>query len=339
MRFRAFLVRRLLSMAVTFWGILTLVFLVARVLPSDPAQVILGTKATPEQLRAIREQYGLNDPLWVQYVDFFRDFIFRFDLGYSFATQRPVAVEIVERFPATFELTTAAILVALVVGVPLGILSAVYKDDTVDHGTRLVAISGVSVPRFWMAILVQLLFFFYLGWLPATGRFPQGATPPAEVTGLMLVDSVIALRLDALVASVKHLFLPAVVLSLGPMAQATRITRSSMIDTLNMDYIEWSRAHGIRSSVVLFKHALRNAIMPTITAIGLTYGLLLGGAVVIEIVFNIRGIGFFLYQSILTSDFNGILGVTIVFSLGYLVVNFLVDVLHSIVNPEIEVGG
>jgi peptide/nickel transport system permease protein len=339
MEFKSYLVRRFAAMIVTFWGILTLVFGISRVVPGNPAAVIAGAKATEEQIRAIREQYGLDDPLWQQYVEFMTDLILNQRIGQSVATQRPVVQELTLRFPTTFELTTGAILFALAVGIPLGIGSAIHKDEALDHGSRLMAISGVSVPQFWMAILAQLVFYFYLGWLPSGGRFPSNMVRPADVTGMLLVDSALSLRLDAFLATLEHLALPVIVLSLGTLAQTTRITRSSMIETLNKDYIEWSRAHGFRAKLILVKHALRNAIMPVITAVGLSYGLLLGGSVVIEIVFNIRGLGLFLYNAVLTTDFNGILGVTVVFAMGYLLVNFLVDVLHTYVDPEVEVSG
>lgn len=338
MEFRTYLVRRLTAMAVTFWGILTLVFVVSRVVPGNPAAVIAGAKATEEQIRRIEAQYGLNDPLHQQYIDFLTDLVLRQRIGESVATQRPVSVELAQRFPATFELTTTAVLLAVAIGIPLGIASAMYKDDIVDHTSRFVAISGVSVPQFWMAILAQLVFYSYLGWLPSGGRYPDELAKPVEVTGMYLVDTLLAGYPTGFLATVEHLALPAAVLSLGTLAQTTRIMRSSMIETLNTDYIEWSRAHGFRARVLLLRHALRNAIMPTITAVGLSYGLLLGGSVVIEIVFNIRGLGLFLYNAVITSDFNGILGVTVVFALGYLIVNFLVDVTHTYVDPEIEVG-
>ena len=339
MDFKSYILRRLLAMVVTFWGILTLVFGISRIIPGNPAAVIAGAKATEEQIQSIREQYGLNDPLWQQYVDFMYNLIINQQIGQSVATQRPVVQELTARFPATFELTTAAVVFAVGVGIPLGIGSAIYKDDALDHGSRFMAISGVSVPQFWMAILAQLLFYSYLGWLPSGGRFPQNLAKPPDATGMMLVDSALALRFDAFLASAEHLALPVIVLSLGTLAQTTRITRSSMIETLNQDYIEWSRAHGFKSKVILIRHALRNAIMPVITAVGLSYGLLLGGSVVIEIVFNIRGIGLFLYNAVLATDFNGILGVTVIFALGYLLVNFFVDVLHTYVDPEVEVSG
>ncbi len=339
MEFRTYLVRRLTAMAVTFWGILTLVFLLSRVVPGNPAAVIAGAKATEEQVQRIRESYGLNDPLHEQYIDFLYQLVVNQRIGQSVATQRPVSVELAQRFPATFELTTTAVLIAVAIGIPLGIASAVYKDEAVDHGSRFLAISGVSVPQFWMAILAQLLFYNYLGWLPSGGRYPDGLAKPVETTGLYLVDTLLSAYPAGFLGAVEHLLLPAIVLSLGTLAQTTRIMRSSMIETLNSDYIEWSRAHGFRARIVLLRHALRNAVMPTITAVGLSYGLLLGGSVVIEIVFNIRGLGLFLYNAVISSDFNGILGVTVVFALGYLIVNFIVDVTHTYVDPEIEVGG
>ena len=339
MDFKSYLVRRLVAMVVTFWGILTLVFGISRIVPGNPAAVIAGAKATEEQIQAIREEYGLNDPLSEQYLDFMYNLLVNQEIGQSVATQRPVVQELTLRFPTTFELTTGAVLVALGVGIPLGIGSAIYKDEALDHGSRFMAISGVSVPQFWMAILAQLLFYSYLGWLPSGGRFPEGLIRPADVTGMILIDSMLSLRLDAFLAGLEHLALPMIVLSLGTLAQTTRITRSSMIETLNQDYIEWSRAHGFKTKVILVRHALRNAIMPVITAVGLSYGLLLGGSVVIEIVFNIRGLGLFLYNAVLSTDFNGILGVTVIFAMGYLIVNFLVDVLHTYVDPEVEVSG
>ncbi|MEF8800988.1 MAG: ABC transporter permease [Halolamina sp.] len=338
MEFKTYLVRRLTAMAVTFWGILTLVFLLSRVVPGNPAAVIAGAKATEEQVQRIRAEYGLNDPLHEQYIDFLTDLLLHQRIGQSVATQRPVSVELAQRFPATFELTTTAVVIAVSIGIPLGIASAVYKDEAIDHGSRFVAISGVSVPQFWMAILAQLFFYSYLGLLPSGGRYPDNLAKPVETTGLYLIDTLLAGYPVGFFATLEHLALPAIVLSLGTLAQTTRIMRSSMIETLNTDYIEWSRAHGFRGRIVLLRHALRNAVMPTITAVGLSYGLLLGGSVVVEIVFNIRGLGLFLYNAVITSDFNGILGVTVVFALGYLIVNFLVDVTHTYVDPEIEVG-
>jgi len=280
----------------------------------------------------------MNEPLYVQYFDFFRDLILELDLGRSIATEQPVTYELAQRFPATFELTTLAVVFALVVGIPLGILSALEQNDWLDHASRIMAISGVSLPRFWAAILAQLLFYFYLGLLPVDGRIAEGMEPP-RVTGMYTVDSVIALDPAAFVSTAEHMLMPVVLLSLGTLAQVTRIMRSSMIDTLNEDFIEWSRAHGFKSRLIIVRHALKNAIMPTLTAVGLSYGVLLGGSVVIEIVFNIQGIGLFLYSSVIASDFNGIVGVTVMFALGYLIVNFLVDLMHTFVNPEVEASG
>ncbi|MFB6301238.1 MAG: ABC transporter permease [Halobacteriales archaeon] len=336
--FRTYLIRRLGAMVVTFWGILSLVFVISRVMPGNPAATIAGPKATQEQIQRIREAYGMNDPLYVQYVDFLRDLVLHLDLGKSIATEQPVTFELAKRFPATFELTTLAVIFALLVGIPLGVLSAIRQNKGLDHGSRILAISGVSLPRFWAAILAQLVFYFYLNLLPVDGRIAEGMEPP-NVTGMYTVDAALALDPAAFISTAQHMLMPVILLSLGTLAQVTRIMRSSMIDTLNMDYIEWSRAHGFKSTTILLKHALRNAIMPTITAVGLSYGVLLGGSVVIEIVFNIEGIGLFMYNSVIASDFNGIVGVTVMFAMAYLIVNFLVDVTHTFVNPEVEASG
>lgn len=339
MQFHEYLIRRLVAMAVTLWGIITLVFVISRVMPGDPAAVIAGPKATQEQLQAIRQRYGLNEPIHVQYVDYFQDLFLHQDLGMSIATQRPVVTELVLRYPATFELTTLAVLFALAAGIPLGVISGIEQNNTIDHASRIFAISGVSLPQFWAALIVQLIFYFHLGWIPVDGRITDGMEPPPDFTGMYLVDSLVAGQFDVFLNVAHHMVAPVILLSLGTLAQVTRITRSSMIDTLNTDYVEWSRAHGFRSRIVLMKHALRNAIMPTITAAGLSYGVLLGGSVIIEIIFNIQGIGLFLFNSVIASDFNSIVGVTILFALSYLIVNFIVDVIHTYMNPEVEASG
>lgn len=338
-QFHVYLIRRLLAMVVTLWGIITLVFVISRVMPGNPAAVIAGPKATQEQIKAIRREYGLNEPLPVQYVDYLRDLILHFDMGQSIATQRPVLTELAMRYPATLELTTLAIIFALLVGVPLGVFSAVRQNQGVDHLSRIVAISGVSLPRFWAAIVVQLIFYSALGLIPVTGRISDSLTPPPRITGMYLVDSLLAGQLTVFLDVAHHLIAPVILLSLGTLAQVTRITRSSMIDTLNAEYIEWSRAHGFTGKIILMRHALKNAIMPTITAAGLSYGVLLGGSVVIEIIFNIQGIGLFLYKSVIASDFNSIIGVTLLFAVSYLIVNFIVDLAHTYVNPKVEASG
>ncbi|MDY6819693.1 MAG: ABC transporter permease [Halobacteriales archaeon] len=337
--FRTYIIRRVLAMLVTFWGILSLIFIISRVMPGDPAATIAGPKATQEQIQRIREAYGINDPLYVQYFDFFRDFLFRLDLGQSIATERPVALELGLRFPATLELTTLAVIFAMLVGIPLGILSALEQNNALDHGSRILAISGVSLPRFWAAIVAQLVFYFYLDLLPVDGRISNPDMAPPRVTGMYTVDAALALEPATFIDVAQHMMMPVILLSLGTLAQVTRIMRSSMIDTLNEDFIEWSRAHGYKPKTIVVKHALRNAIMPTITAAGLSYGVLLGGSVVIEIIFNINGIGLFLYNGVISSDFNAIVGVTIMFAMGYLIVNFLVDLTHTYVNPEVEASG
>jgi len=329
----SYIARRSFFLVVTFFGIVTLVFFVSHLIPGDPAIVIAGPKATPEVIEHIRQQYGLDKPVVVQYIIYVKSLL-RGDLGISIYTRRPVSVEIAERFPATFELTFFSMILAAVLGIVIGIICAARPNTLIDSLFRIVTIGGICIPDFWLAILLQLTFFYLLGILPAQGRI--SGTLPEHVTGLYLIDSLLEGDLIKFIDSIRHIILPAFALSLGYLAQIARMTRGSMLEVLHELYIMKARAIGLKESAVLFKHAFRNAFVPVLTAIGMYAGLALGGAVVIESVFSWRGMGLLMYKGIINCDFNAIMGVTIVFALSYLVLNFIVDVLYPIVNPEIK---
>lgn len=311
-----------------------MVFFISRIIPGDPAIVVAGPKATLEQIERIRHEYGFDKPVLTQYVMYIKGLILHGDLGISIYTQRPVSQEIAARFPATLELTIVAMIFAIMVGIVVGVIAAVRHNTMVDYLLRGITIAGISVPGFWLGILLQLLFFYKLGVLPAYGRI--GTVPPQHITGLYLIDSLLEGNLTKFGSSLICLVLPSFALSLSFLAQIARITRGSMLEVMHELYIMRARSIGLRESTVLFKHALRNASLPIITAIGMYTGLALGGSVVIESVFAWPGMGYFMYKGVINADFNGIMGVTLVFAAAYLLINFIVDLLYPVVNPQIK---
>jgi len=330
-----YILKRSLFIVITFWGILTFVFFLSHVIPGDPAIVVAGPKATAEQIQRIRHQYGFDRPLAIQYVIYVKNLVARGDLGISIYTQRPVSQEIAERLPATLELVIVAMVLAVIGGVSMGVVAAIRVNTWWDYFIRTVTVAGIAIPGFWLAVLLQLIFFFYLGLLPAEGRITAGLTP-THVTGFYLLDSLLSGNLLQFADCLRHLVLPAFCLSLSFLAQIARVTRGAMLNVIHELYITKARSIGLRESTVLFKHALRNAFLPVLTAIGMYTGLALGGSVVIESVFSWRGIGYYMYKCVINTDFNGIMGITLFFAGGYLLINFLVDLLYPIVNPQVR---
>lgn len=261
------------------------------------------------------------------------------DLGQSLVTNRNVAADIAQFFPATFELTTLAMVIAIVVGIPLGVIAGQNKDQFEDNASRVFSFFNVSLPPFWAGILLQLLIAFHLGWLPATGRLGNLNYVPVRVTGLLLVDSLLSANIPAFVSAAKHLILPAVTLSLAPMADIARMTRSSFIDEYDKDYVEGLKTHGIPNKLIAYKYVLRKSFASILTIIGLDYGFLLGSAFVVELVFSWPGMASYGVQSILQKDINAIVGVTLVIGAAFLIVNFLVDVLYGVFDPRVWHGG
>jgi peptide/nickel transport system permease protein len=332
MSFGTYLLRRLLHIIPALVGLSILIFLLSRVVPGDPARLALGPDATAEQVEQLRREMGLDRPLVEQYVRYVGG-LFRGDFGFSLRTRRNVAQDIREFLPATVELTTVAMVIAVAVGMPLGVLAAVHKDRTADHISRLLALGGVALPRFWVAILLQLLFAYYLGILPTIGR---GPAPPVRITGLFLVDSLLALDIRAFLVALKHLILPAVALSLGSLAQIARLVRANMIEEMRRDYALAARSYGLPERVIIFKYVLKNAFSSALTVIGLSYGFLLGNAFLVETVFAWPGLAFYGVDSLLFKDLNAVVGVTIVVGVAFAVVNLLVDVAYGYLDPRIR---
>lgn len=337
MSYSEYLIRRALSTIPMLFGLSILIFVMARVIPGAPARQALGPRASEEAVQQLREQMGLNDPVWIQYIDYMSG-LARGDMGQSLVTNHNVATDIAFFFPATFELTTVAMVLAILVGVPLGVIAGLNKDDTEDNVSRAFSFFAVSLPAFWAGILLQLVFAFQLDLLPATGRLGDLTFVPQRVTGLMLVDSLLALNFTAFASAVEHLVLPAVTLALAPIADIARMTRSSFIEEYNHDYVEGLYTHGLPGRLIAYKYVLRKAFAATLTIIGLDYGFLLGSAFLVEIVFSWPGMASYGVQAILQTDINAIVGVTLVIGLGFLFANLVVDVLYGVFDPRVRYG-
>ncbi|MFK5604792.1 ABC transporter permease [Haloferax volcanii] len=334
MGYRDFLIKRGLSTIPMFIGLSMLIFTLARVIPGQPARLALGPRATDEAVRQLRHQMGLDQPIWLQYINYMTGLLHG-DLGQSLISNRNVATDLIQYLPATLELTTVAMLIAIAVGVPLGVISGQHKDAAPDNLSRLFSFFNVSLPPFWAGILLQLIVAFGLGWLPATGRIGDVSPMPITVTGLLLVDSALAWNVDAFISAAQHLALPALTLSLAPMADIARMTRSSFIEEYDKDYVEGLQTHGIPDKLIAYKYVLRKSFASTLTIIGLDYGFLLGSAFVVEIVFSWPGMASYGVEAILQKDMNAMVGVTLVVGGSFLLVNFLVDVLYGFFDPRV----
>lgn len=309
-------------------------FFMVRAIPGDPAQIMLGQQATQEQVQQIRENMGLDKPIFVQYGLFLKDAL-RGDLGDSIVTGRPVTTELLTRLPATLELTTFAMLIAILVGIPVGVISAVRQYSLLDKSTSVLALTGISMPIFWLAMILVVIFGVNLELLPFPGRLDP-TTGITAITGLVLVDSLLTLNFAGFWDGLLHLIMPALALATIPMAVIMRMTRSSMLEVMNEDYVRTARAKGVVPWRVVFKHALRNAMLPTITVIGLQTGLLMGGAIITETIFSWPGIGLYTYNSISSRDYASIQGVVLYAALLFVLVNLLVDILYAILDPRVR---
>ena len=315
-------------------GVSIVVFFMVRAIPGDPAQIMLGQQATQEQVEALRERMGLDKPVVVQYGLFLKDAL-RGDLGTSTSTGRPVTTELLARFPATLELTAFAMFIAVLVGVPVGVLSAVKQYSLLDKITAVLALTGLSMPIFWLAMILIVIFTVNLGLLPFPGRLGTGISITA-ITGLVLVDSLLTLNFAGFWDGLLHLIMPALALGTIPMAVVTRMTRSSMLEVMGEDYVRTARAKGVVPWRVVFKHALRNAMLPTVTVIGLQIGLLMGGAIITETIFSWPGVGQIAYESVNRRDYAMIQGVVLYGAALFVLVNLLVDILYAILDPRVR---
>ena len=330
-----FVVRRLLLLIPILFGVSVLLFFWVRALPGSPAESLLGERATPELVEAYKERYGLNEPVWRQYVTYMQTTIQDRDLGISSATHREVTDEIRQRFPATVELALAAMLFAVSLGIPLGFIAAKRYGGPLDHGSLFVSLIGISVPIFVLAILLKYIFAVRLAWLPSVGRIDL-LIETEHPTNFYLLDAIIVREWATFVDVSKHLILPAIALGSIPLAIIARVTRASVLDVQNEDYVRTARAKGLSPGVVDRRHVLRNALLPVTTVIGLQTGLLLSGAILTETVFAFPGMGSWLRDAIFNRDYPVLQGGILFLALVFVLINLAVDIVYAFLNPRIR---
>ena len=335
-----YLLRRLALAVFVVLGVLLITFVVSRVVPGDPARLYVGTRASPEALQQARADLGLDDPLPQQFVRYVVNSA-RGEFGYSFRTKRPIIDDLKIRLPATMELVVLAMALAIAVGVPVGVLAAANFGRPVDRFVRVISIAGVSMPAFWLALLLQLTFFLWLNLLPLGGRISQTVSftdPITRITGFHLIDAALTGNWVAWRDAAWHAILPAVVLATFPISLAVRMTRASMLDVLSETYIAAARAAGLGEAEILFKLALKNAVVPTMTVMGLIFAFSITGAVLVETIFKWPGLGSYMLDAILDDDVPVLFAVTLVVTVIYIVINLLVDFIQAGLDPRIRIG-
>ena len=335
MQFLIYLFKRFLGIIFVLAGVSVITFFISHVIPADPALVALGDHATPELVAAFRTQNGLDKSLVEQYI-FYTGGLLHGDLGNSIRTIRPVADDLHDFLPATIELTLSALLFSLLIGLPVGIWSALNLNRWPDYFLRTFSTLGASLPTFWLGLVLIGLFYYKLSWLPLGGRIDQFVQPPRSITGLYVVDSLLSWNFEALKSSLLHLVLPTFTLGYYSTSVFSRIVRASMLDVLQQDYLRTARAKGMPERLVILLHAVRNAILPVLTAIGLTFGTLLSGAVLTESVFSWNGLGRYSSQSAVALDFPAVMGVALLSAAIFAVTNLCVDLSYFSLDPRIQ---
>jgi ABC-type dipeptide/oligopeptide/nickel transport system permease component len=329
------ILRRLVFCVIVVAGVAVITFAISHVIPGDPARMVAGDRASNEIVAHIRQVMGLDRSLPTQFAIYVRDLLSG-DFGTSLRTGRPVAQDLRAFLPATLELGLTSLLLAVLVGVPLGVASAVYKDRPIDQVARTLSVAGISMPIFWLGLILILIFYAHLSLLPIGGRLSDDVLPPDRVTGFMLIDTLIAGDFEAFRSAVVHLILPAGVLGFAQLGTITRQIRASMLDALQEDYVRTARANGLGGARIVFGHALRNALIPSVTLLGLLFADLLYGAVLTETVFAWPGIGAYVVNSIQALDFPAIMGFTIIASVGYVLINLCVDFIYLALDPQLR---
>lgn len=332
----SYFLRRLFGLLPVLFGITLLVFLFLKLIPGDPVVAILGERGTPEQVEALREKLGLNRPLYEQYLAFLRR-VFTGDLGVSAVSTTPVWEELKRRWPATFELVLSAILVAVLLGIPAGILAAIRKNTLWDNLSMSLSLVGVSMPVFWLGLLLVYLFAVHLHWLPTGGRLSTDMSLGFQpLTGFYVLDALWQGNFRLLLDALAHLLLPALTLGTIPLAILARITRSAMLEVLSQDYVRTARAKGLSERQVILKHAFKNALLPVVTVVGLQFGTLLGGAILTETIFSWPGIGSYIYEGILNRDYPVVQSGVLVVAFVFVLINLLVDLSYALLDPRIQ---
>lgn len=333
-----FIVRRIGASLLVIVGLTLITFFIARIVPSNAAALYIGPKARPDDIARVTKLLGLDQPLPVQYIVYMRD-VLNGDWGDSIGTKRPVLQEITDRLPATLELLLTGMVFAIAVGVPLGVLSARYQGKPLDLVVRAVSIAGVSLPAFWLGLLLQIWFFRDLKWLPLSGQTDADlrfVSPIALVTGFLTIDSILGANWVALQDVLWHLVLPALTLAAYPASLIARMTRATMLEVLSQDYIRTARAYGLNDNFITYVYALKNAMGPSLTVIGLTFAFALTGTFFVEIVFNWPGLGQFTVRSLTNLDYPAIMGITLFGAIGYVIINLTVDLVQAWIDPRIS---
>lgn len=327
-------VKRLFSLIPVLLGLSLVVFFMIRAIPGDPAQLILGQLATKEAVEALTKQLGLDQPWFVQYFHYLGNLLTG-DLGESIRTKAPISEEMIPYLMATIELSFCAMLIAVVIGVNAGIISAWFQNSWFDYVAMVLALIGVSMPIFWLGLMEQWVFAINLDWLPTSGR-EEVRNPVTAITNIYIIDTIIQGRTDQLVEVIKHLVLPSIALATIPMAIIARITRSTMLEVMRSDFIRTARAKGLRMFWVVYKHSLKNAIIPVLTIIGLQTGLLLGGAILTETIFSWPGIGRYIYEAIGYRDYPVVQSGVLVIAFIFVMINLVIDLLYAAIDPRIK---
>lgn len=332
-----YIIRRFVFLLILIVGVSMMVFILSHMVPSDPVLAFLSQRNinNPEMVAAFKAKWGMDKPLHVQYLVYLKN-LFHGDLGTSIRTNRPVLTDLKQYLPATFELAFFSILIAVIFGVLFGIVSATRRNTAIDQLLRAISVSGVSIPSFWLALLMLYIFYFKLGWSPGPGRLGPFSNPADTVTGFFIIDALLQEKWAVAWEATTHIILPAVVLGAFTMGLITRTSRSSLLETLSMDFIRTARAKGLSEKMVVVRHALGNALIPVITVIGLGLGNLLGGTVLVETIFSWPGIGMYAYQSAISLDFPAIIGVSLLIAVNYVVINLLVDILYGVIDPRVR---
>jgi len=329
-----YIIKRLLQIIPVIIGVTVIAFALIHLAPGDPARTMLGQHATQTEINEIREKYGLDKPLYIQYFVWLGD-VLHGDLGRSILTHEQVVTEIGARFPNTIELAIAAMIFAIIIGGLAGIISATKQYSLTDYSVMGVALFGISMPVFWLGIMLMMIFGVFLGWLPIGGRIDL-LIPFTRITGFMVIDSIITFNGAALASVLVHLILPAIALGTIPMAIIARVTRSSMLEVLRQDFIRTERAKGLSEKIVIYKHAVRNALVPVVTVIGLNFGLLLSGAILTETIFSWPGVGRLVVNAVYARDYPLVIGCILVFALVFVIVNLITDILYTYIDPRIH---
>lgn len=330
-----FIIKRVLLIVPVLVGLTIFMFVLSRVLPGDPVALAAGPNATQTEIADYAREFGLDRPLWVQYWDYATGLV-RGDFGVSIFTRRSVAEDLSAYLPATLELVFAALALAILIGIPAGLMAAVYRNRWPDYLSSVTAIAAISMPRFFLGLLLQLFFAMWLMWLPLGGRFPITWAPPPGITGFYTIDSLLAGDLEGFVMACRHLAMPALAMSLSPLATIMRMMRSSTLEVMQQDYVTTARALGLSQRLIIFKYVARNAISATLTVIGLYFGWMLGGTVLVETVFDWPGLGLYATQAIVAQDFMPVVSVAFVIGLLFVTANIVIDVLYGVINPKVR---